>query len=45
LLQDTERISEMTNHNYALGRKYYSYDVLRENLKLLIQKSVFIAKR
>jgi glycosyltransferase involved in cell wall biosynthesis len=45
LLQNLEQISEMTNRNYELGCKYYSYDVLRKHLRLLIHNSVLVAGR
>ncbi len=44
LLHNSEQISDMTNHNFELGRKYYSYDVLRKHLKLLIHNSVLVAE-
>ena len=36
LLDDPERRKAMTDKNYDLGKKYYSYDVLRNKLRLIL---------
>jgi glycosyltransferase involved in cell wall biosynthesis len=40
VLYDPELVELMTDHNYRLATKYYSYDALRSLLGLLIQSSV-----
>ncbi|NOX61520.1 MAG: glycosyltransferase family 4 protein [Chloroflexi bacterium] len=36
LLQDPKRIAEMTEHNFRLGKRYYSYQTLSKRLNALI---------
>ena len=36
LLKNPEKIKKMTDTNYDLGKKYYSYDVLRRKLRLIL---------
>ena len=36
LLKSPEKIKKMTDTNYDLGKKYYSYDVLRRKLRLIL---------
>ena len=36
VLQDHEFAEEMTEHNYKLGRKYYSFTVLEQHLRVLL---------
>jgi mannosylglucosylglycerate synthase len=36
LLANPDRLKEMADHNYELGRKYFSYSVLRKRLALLL---------
>ncbi|SMO59207.1 glycosyltransferase family 4 protein [Gracilimonas mengyeensis] len=37
LLQDEDKQREMTEHNFRLGQKYYSYEVLRDKLNHLLR--------
>lgn len=39
LLENPELQTKMTEHNYNLGKKYYSYEVLREKLRHLLKTS------
>ena len=39
LLDNPELQREMTEHNYRLGKKYYSYEVLRDKLRFLLRSS------
>ncbi|GAH80689.1 unnamed protein product, partial [marine sediment metagenome] len=36
VLETPTLVEEMVKHNYELGRKYYSYSVLRQGLKALL---------
>ena len=36
VLETPALVEEMVKHNYELGRKYYSYSVLRQRLKILL---------
>ena len=36
LIDDAEYRQEMVNHNYELGKVYYSYKVLRRKLRTLV---------
>jgi glycosyltransferase involved in cell wall biosynthesis len=36
LLDNPDRVGEMVEHNYALGRRHYSFTMLRRRLQLLI---------
>ncbi|GAI60534.1 unnamed protein product, partial [marine sediment metagenome] len=36
VLETTTLAEEMVKHNYELGKKYYSYSVLRERLNALL---------
>lgn len=38
VLQDSNVVAEMTAHNYELGRRYYSYHVLRDSLVVLLNQ-------
>jgi hypothetical protein len=38
ILEGSAVVAEMTAHNYELGRRYYSYDVLRDNLVVLVNQ-------
>ena len=40
LLQDSERVEEMVDHNYEIGRRFYSYSVLETQLKTVLQQSM-----
>jgi glycosyltransferase involved in cell wall biosynthesis len=40
VLEDPERAREMTEHNYVLGRRYYSYHNLRKHLVSLMSECV-----
>jgi glycosyltransferase involved in cell wall biosynthesis len=40
VLEDPELVRLMTEQNYELGRKYFSYTTLRELLELLINRSL-----
>lgn len=40
LLQDKEQQQEMTEHNFKLGKKYYSYEVLRDKLRYLLNSAI-----
>ena len=35
ILHDAELRAEMAEHNFALGRKHFSYDVLERKLDIL----------
>jgi glycosyltransferase involved in cell wall biosynthesis len=37
VIYDPGLAAEITEHNYELGRKYFSYDTLREKLSFLIE--------
>jgi len=37
ILRDKNRLEEMVEHNYQIGKKYFSYEVLEEKLMHLIQ--------
>ena len=39
LLKDTRLREEMVNHNYEIGRRYYSYSVLRDKLRILLNNA------
>jgi glycosyltransferase involved in cell wall biosynthesis len=39
LLDSPDLQHEMTEHNYRLGKKYYSYEVLRDKLRFLLRSS------
>ncbi len=36
ILKNPDRTREMTDHNYELGRRYYSYSTLRQKLRTLM---------
>ncbi|RPJ20555.1 MAG: glycosyltransferase family 1 protein [Chloroflexi bacterium] len=36
ILQDREFVEEMTGHNYKLGKRFYSFTVLEQQLKVLL---------
>jgi len=36
ILTDPDLAEEMVEHNYELGRRYYSYSILRQRLKVLL---------
>lgn len=38
LLDDPKRASEDAEHNYRLGRKHYSYSVLRDRVNILLEQ-------
>ncbi len=40
LLRDPERVAEMVEHNYALGRIYYSYRTLEQRLTALVSEQL-----
>jgi hypothetical protein len=40
VIQNPALAAEMADHNYELGRKYFSYDTLREKLEELIGKAL-----
>jgi glycosyltransferase involved in cell wall biosynthesis len=40
ILEDPAVVTEMTAHNYELGRRYYSYHVLRDSLAVLLNQIV-----
>jgi hypothetical protein len=40
ILEDSNVVAEMTAHNYELGRRYYSYHVLRNSLAVLLNQIV-----
>jgi len=37
ILRDKNRLEEMVEHNYQIGKKYFSYEVLEEKLMHLLQ--------
>ena len=37
ILRDKNRLEEMVERNYQIGKKYFSYEVLEEKLMHLIQ--------
>ena len=39
ILKDSKFAEEMTEHNYELGRQYYSYTVLEQQLRVLLHAS------
>jgi len=38
-LSDKAWIAEMAEHNYDLGRRHYSYDVLADKLRILVAEA------
>jgi glycosyltransferase involved in cell wall biosynthesis len=40
LLQDTERVAEMVEHNYDLAKRYYAFDTLRRRLRPLLDQAL-----
>lgn len=40
ILRDPQRTAEMCDHNYELGRRYYSFQTLRNHLVVLLSQSV-----
>ncbi len=40
ILQNEDLAGEMVAHNYALGRRYYSYSILANRLEALIEESL-----
>lgn len=40
ILNDTERTRKMVDHNYDLGRRYFSYRVLEEKLRSVLTESL-----
>ena len=39
VLQDPALAKEMVDHNYELGRKYFSFSVLKKKLEILLYNS------
>jgi mannosylglucosylglycerate synthase len=40
LLDDPDRVEEMVEHNYEIGRRFYSYSVLETQLQALLQQGL-----
>jgi mannosylglucosylglycerate synthase len=40
LLREPERVEEMVDHNYEVGRRFYSYSVLEIQLRAVLQQSL-----
>ena len=38
-LYDKEWVAEMVEHNYDLGRRHYSYEVLADKLRILVAEA------
>ena len=39
LLSNPQQVNEMTQHNYNLARKYYSYEVLDRQLEAILSQA------
>ncbi|MEJ2352324.1 MAG: glycosyltransferase, partial [Anaerolineales bacterium] len=44
LLSDPARVKEIVEHNYKLGRQYYSYHVLQRRLQALLDEALGFAE-